>query len=684
MDCPPSLAAFFVFNPTLGEEETESRKNLFFHPPIDSNRQKDYIGLTEGLINFTRDFSPDKPCEALRCEKTRHAFYECEPNFWIVLIMNNPYVHKDRNKTSPVYLEDELGDSSLQAIVKRTYATFRMFNGTMASIADTYSYDFLRDKLKAFMSYFVPTIDFKSVCFSMDIRGFSFMPVTRPAFLMIQYIMNIITASFLHVASCAVMYDKKLIWSGLEQEDMFFLYLLDQGNMQEFYEYLARNPEKFEDTSNGDRKMNENRGSLRQDSARGSAASWVKDVGFLTGPSQMNEELGASNAPPIFLQTYKWKRMRLAVFKYSKITLFMVMHDVKETTQVEVYNELSKQMQADLRQLDVALSRQVNQVAKPSNSYRFLYFNALNLALVSSLTTDNGPPIAMDTIKLIRKIHEDFQINPWKGYEKPKESESKHEDTNETSEEAPKPETETVDRKQPEKESQIVRAGADSATNPDEEVDTTKGESGELKKSTEQPTEGGDADGVVKVDEDDPNANGKQDGLSNGEEKSPEGGATTVSATGNGQDTEGEAQNAGESKTVPEENGDDGESSSQPDAVSADTLPGGESPKRDLQADLRPDEEGDFKEEDELGNEDEGASPAEELKHGPKPNELERGTPVHVAMRTKNDGWLVASKATQTQREFFVLIDDKNGNLSSIQEEVNRLARSYFAKIFMH
>ena len=54
---PSSLAAFFVFNPTLGDENTEDRKILFFYPRIDLNLQKDYVGLSEGLINFTRYIS---------------------------------------------------------------------------------------------------------------------------------------------------------------------------------------------------------------------------------------------------------------------------------------------------------------------------------------------------------------------------------------------------------------------------------------------------------------------------------------------------------------------------------------------------------------------------------------------------------------------------------------------------
>jgi hypothetical protein len=56
-----------------------------------------------------RDFSPDKPCEAVHCEKHRHAFLQCEENYWVCLAVKNPAVHttsgtgKDK-KTSSEYL----------------------------------------------------------------------------------------------------------------------------------------------------------------------------------------------------------------------------------------------------------------------------------------------------------------------------------------------------------------------------------------------------------------------------------------------------------------------------------------------------------------------------------------------------------------------------------------------------
>jgi len=55
-----------------------------------------------------------------------------------------------------------------------------------------------------------------------------------------------------------------------------------------------------------------------------------------------------------------------------------------------------------------------------------------------------------------------------------------------------------------------------------------------------------------------------------------------------------------------------------------------------------------------------------------------------VIIRTRSNGWVVGRRANQSHREFFVLIDDKVGTLPEIQEQVDRLARTYFYNIFIH
>lgn len=116
------------------------------------------------LLVLHSDFSPNKPCEAVRCEQQRWAFYEAEKDFWIVLVremwsavdslttrrlqhhtavvdlmlcthartqvVKNPSVARDldpiTNKPSTEYLEEELEDSVLQSIIRRAYSLFRV------------------------------------------------------------------------------------------------------------------------------------------------------------------------------------------------------------------------------------------------------------------------------------------------------------------------------------------------------------------------------------------------------------------------------------------------------------------------------------------------------------------------------------------------------------------------------
>eukprot|EP00468_Gymnochlora_sp_CCMP2014_P011683 CAMPEP_0167755376 /NCGR_PEP_ID=MMETSP0110_2-20121227/8786_1 /TAXON_ID=629695 /ORGANISM="Gymnochlora sp., Strain CCMP2014" /LENGTH=372 /DNA_ID=CAMNT_0007641349 /DNA_START=495 /DNA_END=1613 /DNA_ORIENTATION=+ len=371
-----------------------------------------------------------------------------------------------------------------------------------------------------------------------------------------------ISSTFPFVISCSVAYNKKLIWSGLEQEDMFFLYLLDQKNMEQLYEYLASNSD--------DRKSD-----TVQDSKQTEKSSWTivqKDVGFLTGPASGPL---IKNAPLISLQTYNWEKKRLAVFKSGKFSIFMIMEDVKETANKSVYETLQSSIQGEVQKLELSLSRQVQQVNRPPSSHRFLYFNALNLALVSTINSESRS-IGKDTIKLIRKIHEDFQINPWKGYDK-----NFHE------------------KKMMNGSKTLVQDNQASQS-------------------------------------------------------------TNTSLRGKNEEKINDTETSGDTKDKTIET----ESKRQSNSLS--------------------EKSSEMKEKGESSYEEKSKTKSKLSGQNKNMKDIPDGSPVHVAIKTKSDGWLVASKATQTQREFFVLIEDKNGNLSSIQEEVNRLARSYFSKIFMH
>ncbi len=294
---PSALHALFIFNPDLGEEATEARKLLYFFDNrpetvakleggqpnfVDLNYQKDLCGIAEGLIAFTRDFSPETLCESVHCQQHRYAFAQPEKGYWMVLVVKNPtIVHKsdsskkDAPPPTTEYMEEELEDSVLQAILHRCYSLYSLFNSSFTSLSALSGADALRCSLSLFMSYFLPTIRFSQLVYFTDIHGFQFLPVDKITFLTIQYIMHLLTGNFQPpttvtgssaaaaaaaglpsssaaaipglvgpsgvIKNVALMYNAKLIYSGLHSELMFLLYSLDQDPMYFFLsDYLAR------------------------------------------------------------------------------------------------------------------------------------------------------------------------------------------------------------------------------------------------------------------------------------------------------------------------------------------------------------------------------------------------------------------------------------------------------------
>jgi hypothetical protein len=84
-----------VFDLRRGQHEgQELDKILFFYPPdLTFSTQLSVIGLSEGLITFTRLFSPEAACEVIEAERHSHVFYEAEPDIWMVMVQHYQLFH---------------------------------------------------------------------------------------------------------------------------------------------------------------------------------------------------------------------------------------------------------------------------------------------------------------------------------------------------------------------------------------------------------------------------------------------------------------------------------------------------------------------------------------------------------------------------------------------------------------
>ncbi len=65
----------------------EHLKILHYLPEDENpNRKIRNVGLSEAMVNFTKTFSVDKPCEVVHTQRKRQVFYEAEPNIWMIMV----------------------------------------------------------------------------------------------------------------------------------------------------------------------------------------------------------------------------------------------------------------------------------------------------------------------------------------------------------------------------------------------------------------------------------------------------------------------------------------------------------------------------------------------------------------------------------------------------------------------
>ncbi|XP_012478902.1 vacuolar fusion protein CCZ1 homolog B isoform X1 [Gossypium raimondii] len=138
-----------IFDLRRGQHEgQELDKILYFFPPdLPFSTQLSVIGLSEGLITFTRIFSPEAACEVIEAERHSHVFYEAEPDIWMVMI-----VEKSKEPEAIWRID------ALREVLKEIHSLFMMFHGSIRALLDkepgggltrAHLYPFIMDYLRA-------------------------------------------------------------------------------------------------------------------------------------------------------------------------------------------------------------------------------------------------------------------------------------------------------------------------------------------------------------------------------------------------------------------------------------------------------------------------------------------------------------------------------------------------------
>lgn len=142
-----------IFDSRRGQHEgQELDKILFFFPTdLPYPTQLSVVGLSEGLITFTRTFSPEAPCEVIEAERHSHIFYEAEADIWMVMIVEKSI------DSEAIWRSD-----ALRKVLKEMHYLFVMFHGYIRTSLDSepaaggfvrpQMYSFFRDYLSDFVA----------------------------------------------------------------------------------------------------------------------------------------------------------------------------------------------------------------------------------------------------------------------------------------------------------------------------------------------------------------------------------------------------------------------------------------------------------------------------------------------------------------------------------------------------
>ncbi|KAE8730050.1 F23A5.27 isoform 2 [Hibiscus syriacus] len=138
-----------IFDLRRGQHEGQELDKIlvFFPADLPFSNQLSVIGLSEGLITFTRIFSPEAACEVIEAEKHSHVFYEAEPDIWMVMI-----VEKSKEDEAIWRID------ALREVLKEIHSLFMMFHGSIRALLEkepgggltrALLYPFIMDYLRA-------------------------------------------------------------------------------------------------------------------------------------------------------------------------------------------------------------------------------------------------------------------------------------------------------------------------------------------------------------------------------------------------------------------------------------------------------------------------------------------------------------------------------------------------------
>ncbi|KAH7352599.1 hypothetical protein KP509_19G053500 [Ceratopteris richardii] len=388
-----------IFDTSRGQSDGQELDKILFFYPSESpfSAQLSLIGLGEGIITFTKMFSPNAPCDIIDTEKRSHVFFQPEPDIWMILVI-------EKRKES-----GELGRTrALQAILMEAHGLFTLFYGSIrALLLNSPSGDVARSCLQAFLPDYISVkrLSMLSSHSGLQERGtIQMMALDRSTALEVQSVVDLLQSWFGsgRIHHTLLLFQDLLVSTTLPPEDAAHLYT---------YARMRLIPAAISTSSGGHSlkkvlsRANSSSVHLKASASDITAAGqrpspadssnhhsqfftprplqhdkwWRDNDGFLVTDAWGVDAQGMSAiTPTVWLQQSSQERMKLVAYQHKQLTVVMlisVMHLAPNADGSHVLrNQVLEKASNKLNALEDRLSKEWGGInANHVPGYRYLY-----------------------------------------------------------------------------------------------------------------------------------------------------------------------------------------------------------------------------------------------------------------------------------------------------------------------
>lgn len=297
---------------------------------------------------FVHQFS-ENPLESIHTEKHTHILYQCEENIWICIILN----HGDSGGDTFIRQQDlETHPHVLKAIAEGYYKNFKMFHGSLAAFE--YPTDF--DRLKHLLSDYTRLFDEEQSRKTELFEGFFYCPLDRKSYMNVMYGLSQISFIFPEILHTMLIYDGNIVNTSMPQAGSLLV-----------YSYLSRDKNW--------RRLSELKRELNPNGCQYGRISEYPKKGFLYG-----KNAGGIHVPTVYLPDME--PCKLIVWVQESLQLVLLARN-KEITdeEIESYKKTLNELCPDVIK---TISAQFQRTGPTEDTFKFLYFNSMNLAIKQS------------------------------------------------------------------------------------------------------------------------------------------------------------------------------------------------------------------------------------------------------------------------------------------------------------